>query len=188
MDIEISKIAKLPTKFGIFQIQSFKEGEKEHLCIFKGDLKGDVNIRIHSECITGDTLSSLKCDCGEQLDFALRYIQENGGLIIYLRQEGRGIGLLNKINAYSLQDEGLDTVEANLKLGFKEDERRYDVVNFILKHYKISSVNLMTNNPLKIKSLGLEVELKQRIPIKIQSNDFNKEYLRIKEEKMGHLT
>ncbi len=187
MDIKISEIANLPTRFGIFKIQSFKEGEKEHLCIFKGDLTGDVNVRIHSECITGDTLSSLKCDCGEQLNFALKYIQENTGLVIYLRQEGRGIGLLNKVNAYALQDDGLDTIEANLKLGFKEDERKYDIVNFILKHYKISSLNLMTNNPLKMKGLGLDVELKQRIPIKIQSNDFNKDYLKIKEEKMGHL-
>ncbi|TQR61098.1 GTP cyclohydrolase II [Campylobacter troglodytis] len=186
MDLKISELANLPTKWGQFKIQSFKEKEKEHLCIFKGELQGTCNVRIHSECLTGDTLGSLKCDCGEQLEFALRYIQEHGGMVVYLRQEGRGIGLFNKINAYSLQDQGLDTIEANLKLGFKADERRYEIVEFILKHYKISKINLLTNNPSKLD--GLEgIEIIKRIPIIINANCFNKDYLQIKHDKMGHL-
>lgn len=186
MDIKVSELANLPTKLGMFKVQSFKEGEKEHLCIMSKDLGDVVNVRIHSECLTGDALLSLKCDCGAQLEYALKYIQEHGGLVIYLRQEGRGIGLLNKINAYALQDKGLDTIEANLKLGFKADERNYDVVDFILDYYKIKAINLITNNPLKINSL--KVEVKKRIPIKISSNEFNQDYLKIKEEKMGHLS
>lgn len=190
MDIKISDQANLPSKFGQFKIQSFKEKlangeEKEHLCIIKGDLKGVVNMRIHSECLTGDALGSLKCDCGPQLEFALDYIEKNGGLIIYLRQEGRGIGLFNKVNAYALQDCGLNTIEANLKLGFKADERHYEVVDFILKHYKIKEVNLLTNNPLKLDSLGVKVL--QRVPILIKANRFNEGYLKVKQEQMGHL-
>ncbi|TKX30087.1 GTP cyclohydrolase II [Campylobacter sp. MIT 12-5580] len=190
MDIKISDQANLPSKFGQFQIQSFKEKlasgeEKEHLCIIKGDLKGVVNMRIHSECLTGDALGSLKCDCGPQLEFALDYIEKNGGLIIYLRQEGRGIGLFNKVNAYALQDCGLNTIEANLKLGFKADERHYEVVDFILKHYQIKEVNLLTNNPLKLDSLGVKVL--QRVPILIKANRFNEGYLKVKQEQMGHL-
>ena len=190
MDIKISDQANLPSKFGQFQIQSFKEKlangeEKEHLCIIKGDLKGAVNMRIHSECLTGDALGSLKCDCGPQLEFALDYIEKNSGLIIYLRQEGRGIGLFNKVNAYALQDCGLNTIEANLKLGFKADERHYEIVDFILKYYKIKEVNLLTNNPLKLDSLGVKVL--QRIPILIKANLFNEAYLKVKQEQMGHL-
>lgn len=128
----------------------------------------------------------MKCDCGEQLDFALRYIQANGGMVIYLRQEGRGIGLLNKINAYALQDTGLDTVEANLKLGFKDDERDYKIVEFIFKHYGISKINLLTNNPSKLESLKF-VQVMSRVPVIIEANSFNKDYLQVKHEKMGHL-
>lgn len=186
MDIQISQAANLPSRFGQFQLQVFKEGEKEHLCIMKGDVKDILNVRIHSECLTGDALASMKCDCGEQLEFALKYIQANGGMVVYLRQEGRGIGLLNKINAYALQDTGLDTVEANLKLGFKDDERDYKAVEFIFKHYGISKINLLTNNPSKIKSIE-GVEIIKRIPIIIEANNFNKDYLQIKHDKMGHL-
>lgn len=186
MNIQISQSANLPSRWGQFKLQVFKEGEKEHLCIMKGDIKDILNVRIHSECLTGDALGSMKCDCGEQLEFALQYIQANGGMVVYLRQEGRGIGLLNKINAYALQDTGLDTVEANLKLGFKDDERDYRVVEFIFKHYGISKINLLTNNPSKIKSLD-GVEIVKRIPIIIKANTFNKDYLQIKHDKMGHL-
>mgnify|MGYP002518076176 FL=1 len=186
MDIKISQSANLPSRFGQFSLQVFKEGEKEHLCITKGEIKDILNVRIHSECLTGDALGSMKCDCGEQLEFALRYIQANGGMVIYLRQEGRGIGLLNKINAYALQDTGLDTVEANLKLGFKDDERDYRVVEFIFKHYGISKINLLTNNPSKLNSVE-GVQIVKRIPIIIEANSFNKEYLQIKHDKMGHL-
>ena len=186
MDIKISQSANLPSRFGQFSLQVLKEGEKEHLCITKGEIKDILNVRIHSECLTGDALGSMKCDCGEQLEFALRYIQANGGMVIYLRQEGRGIGLLNKINAYALQDTGLDTVEANLKLGFKDDERDYRVVEFIFKHYGISKINLLTNNPSKLNSVE-GVQVVKRIPIIIEANSFNKEYLQIKHDKMGHL-
>ena len=186
MDISISEIANLPTAYGLFKIQSFKEGEKEHLIIIKEPFLGEsVNIRIHSECITGDTLHSLKCDCGEQLSASLKYIQKNSGMVLYLRQEGRNIGLLNKINAYALQDKGLDTIEANHQLGFEADERTYEIVDFILNHYGVKKVNLLTNNPEKLKSLKCEIS--KRIPIIIKANEFNKEYLKIKQNQMGHM-
>lgn len=186
MSVEISALAKLPSRLGEFKLQVFKEGVKEHLCVMNGDLVGVVNVRIHSECLTGDALHSMKCDCGEQLDFALRYIQQNGGLVIYLRQEGRGIGLFNKINAYALQDTGLDTLEANLKLGFKGDERDYKIVEFILNHYQITQIRLLTNNANKLKSLK-GVEIVERVPVIITPNAYNKAYLEVKRDKMGHL-
>ena len=186
MKVEISQSANLPSRLGEFKLQVIKDGEKEHLCITKGEIKDILNVRIHSECLTGDALHSMKCDCGEQLDFALRYIQANVGMVIYLRQEGRGIGLLNKINAYALQDTGLDTVEANLKLGFKDDERDYKIVEFIFKHYGISKINLLTNNPSKLESLKF-VQVMSRVPVIIEANSFNKDYLQVKHEKMGHL-
>ncbi|MDR0467299.1 MAG: GTP cyclohydrolase II RibA, partial [Campylobacteraceae bacterium] len=132
MEIEISQVANLPTSYGEFKIQAFKQKDKEHLVIFTEPVKDNLPIRIHSECLTGDTLGSLKCDCGEQLKNALKYIDKNGGMIIYLKQEGRNIGLLNKVNAYALQDTGLNTIEANHQLGFKADERTYEIVDFIL--------------------------------------------------------
>lgn len=186
MDIKVSELANLPTRWGQFQIQSFAEGEKEHLCIIKGEVKDILNIRIHSECLTGDALGSKKCDCGEQLEFALKYIEKHGGMVIYLRQEGRGIGLFNKVNAYALQDHGLDTIEANLKLGFKADEREYKVVSFILKHFKINKIRLITNNPLKMQGLT-GVEVVDRIPIIIKPNAFNESYLGVKQKQMGHM-
>lgn len=185
MDIKISQIANLPTKFGDFKIQSFKENDKEHLCIFK-NISNTTNIRIHSECLSGDSFKSLKCDCGEQLEFALNYIQKNNGLIIYLRQEGRGIGLFNKVNAYALQDQGYDTIKANHKLGFKADERNYEIVNFILDYYKIEKINLLTNNPEKLDFL--KNKMIKRIPINIKANKYNEDYLKIKQEKMGHFS
>ncbi|MBZ7930311.1 GTP cyclohydrolase II [Campylobacter sp. RM10532] len=185
MTIKISEIANLPSKWGNFKIQSFKENDKEHLCIFKDEPKDILNLRIHSECLTGDALGSLKCDCGEQLEFSLKYIEQNGGMIIYLRQEGRGIGLFNKVNAYALQDKGLNTIEANHELGFKADERTYEIVNFILKYYKISKINLLTNNPEKLESLKDKILI--RVPVLINPNRFNKNYLDIKQSQMGHL-
>ena len=186
MQIENSEVAKLPTEFGFFNIQSFKEGCKEHLVLFTDDFGDIPTIRIHSECLTGDTLGSLKCDCGEQLRFALKYIYENGGLLFYLRQEGRGIGLLNKVNAYALQDKGLNTVEANHQLGFDTDLRNYDIVKYILNFFQIKKFNLLTNNPLKMESLK-EFEIVKRIPIKIKPNNYNSNYLKVKKEEMGHL-
>ncbi|MDR2080956.1 MAG: GTP cyclohydrolase II [Campylobacteraceae bacterium] len=186
MDIKISQTANLPSRFGNFKVQAYKQGAKEHLAIFKEPLGEIPNIRIHSECLTGDVLGSLKCDCRDQLESALEFIQKNGGMVIYLRQEGRNIGLLNKINAYALQDDGMDTVEANHKLGFKSDERTYEAAEFILKSFGFTDIKLLTNNPQKLTSLkGINVV--ERIPIIVKANPKNSSYLKVKKEKMGHL-
>ncbi len=186
--IEISQIATLPTKHGTFRIQAFKEGDKEHLAIFTEDIgKTETPIvRVHSECLTGDAIGSIKCDCGEQLDFALGLIAREGGLVIYHRQEGRNIGLLNKVNAYALQDQGFDTVAANHQLGFKADERTYEIVEYILHHLGIKKLKLLTNNPTKMESLS-DIEITERLPIKIAPNPHNEGYLKTKKEQLGHL-
>ncbi len=186
MKIDISQIARLPTQFGEFLIQAFKEGEKEHLVIFKKPLGDTPIVRVHSECLTGDALGSRKCDCGDQLHFALAKIAAEGGMVIYLRQEGRNIGLLNKVNAYALQDEGLDTVEANHQLGFSADERSYEMVEYILNYFGIRKIRLLTNNPKKIESLE-GIEIVERLPIVVEANEHNKAYLKTKKAKMGHL-
>ncbi|SHO81342.1 GTP cyclohydrolase II [hydrothermal vent metagenome] len=189
-NIIISEIANLPTKYGKFKIQSFQEklenDIKEHLVIFTQNLCDTPVVRIHSECLTGDALGSLKCDCGEQLAYALEYINRHNGMIIYHRQEGRNIGLLNKVNAYALQDKGLDTIQANHQLGFKADERNYEIIEFILEKFKIDKIRLLTNNPSKISSLK-SVEIVERVEIKMQENIFNKDYLAVKKSGMGHL-
>lgn len=185
--IDISQIATLPTKYATFQIQAFKEKEKEHLAIFTECIK-EIDtpiVRVHSECLTGDALGSLKCDCGEQLHTALALIAKKGGMLIYHRQEGRNIGLLNKVNAYALQDKGYNTVEANHQLGFSADERTYEIVEFILNHFSIKKLKLLTNNPKKIESLG-SIEIVERLPIQIIPNPYNKEYLKVKKEQLGH--
>ncbi|KIM08372.1 MAG: GTP cyclohydrolase [Sulfurovum sp. FS06-10] len=184
--IEISQVAKLPTKYGLFNIQAFKEGCKEHLAIFTDELSDNPIVRVHSECLTGDALGSKKCDCGEQLAFSQELIAKEGGMIIYHRQEGRNIGLLGKVNAYALQDKGFDTVEANHQLGFRADERTYEIIETILKHFKIKKIQLLTNNPTKIESLK-NIEITKRIPIKIASNPYNEKYLQVKKDQMGHL-
>ena len=153
MNIEISQIANLPSKFGKFKVKAFKEGEKEHLVIYKENLDTIPIVRVHSECLTGDAIGSLKCDCRDQLEYALKLAEETNGMVIYLRQEGRNIGLLNKINAYALQDKGLNTVEANHQLGFRADERTYEIVTKILHHFGIKKITLLTNNPDKINHL-----------------------------------
>lgn len=186
MRVNISNIAKLPSKFGEFQIQAFSEGIKEHLVIFKEPLGEIPLVRIHSECLTGDAIGSLKCDCGDQLAYALEAISKEGGMVIYLRQEGRDIGLLNKVNAYALQDMGYDTVEANHQLGFAADERHYEIVEYILAHFKIDKIRLLTNNPKKLESLK-DIEIVQRVPIIIKSNKYNENYLKTKKEQMGHM-
>ena len=187
--IEISQIATLPTRHGTFQIQAFKDAQgREHLAVFTENL-GQIDapiVRVHSECLTGDAIGSVKCDCGEQLDAALERIAKEGGLIIYHRQEGRNIGLLNKVNAYALQDQGLDTVAANHQLGFKADERTYEIVEFILRHLGIESLKLLTNNPAKMESLS-GIEIVERIPLRITPNPHNEAYLKTKKEQMGHL-
>jgi GTP cyclohydrolase II len=184
--ISISNIATLPTVHGTFKIQAFKEGDREHLTIFTDPMPDVPLVRIHSECLTGDTLGSLKCDCGEQLNAALDAITREGGMVIYHRQEGRNIGLLNKVNAYALQDQGLDTVAANHQLGFAADERTYDVVEFILDHFGITAIRLLTNNPRKLESLP-RVSIAERVPLVIEANPHNAGYLKVKREKMGHL-
>ena len=186
--IDISNVATLPTRHGTFRIQAFKEGCKEHLAIFTEGFEAlDAPlVRVHSECLTGDALGSMKCDCGEQLDEALKRIAQEGGLLIYHRQEGRNIGLLNKVNAYALQDTGLDTVAANHQLGFKADERTYEIVQSILEYYGLKRIRLLTNNPSKIDSLQ-GIDIIERIPIQVASNPHNEAYLRTKKEKMGHL-
>jgi len=185
--LKISEIANLPTKFGEFKIQSFIENDKEHLVIFKEPFREIPIIRVHSECLTGDALGSLKCDCGEQLQTALKLIDKKGGMVIYLRQEGRGIGLFNKVNAYNLQDKGADTVEANHQLGFEADIRNFDIVSKILKHFNLSKIKLLTNNPKKIIGLsGYGLEIIEQIPIVCGINEKNLKYLKTKEEKMGH--
>jgi len=186
MNIEISQEANLPSKYGNFKIKSFKEGEKEHLVIYAQNLEEVPTVRIHSECLTGDALGSLKCDCGEQLQYALKLASEQNGMVIYLKQEGRNIGLLNKVNAYALQDKGLNTVEANHQLGFKSDERTYEIVTFILNHFDIKKINLLTNNPKKIDSFS-DIEVVKRVPIIMKSNKYNEGYLEVKKDEMGHL-
>jgi len=186
MKIETSEIADLPSRFGTFKIQTFKEGHKEHLVIFKDPIADIPVVRVHSECLTGDAIGSLKCDCRDQLEFALAEIEKQDGMVIYLRQEGRNIGLLNKVNAYALQDKGLDTVEANHQLGFNADERSYEIVEYILEHYGIKKIKLLTNNPKKIESLE-GIEIVERLPIVMDSNMHNEEYLKTKKAKMGHL-
>jgi len=183
--LKISNIANLPTIYGEFKIQSFKDQEKEHLVIFTKNLPEIPIVRIHSECLTGDALRSLKCDCGEQLEYALKTINEKGGMVIYLRQEGRGIGLFNKVNAYALQDKGLDTVEANHQLGFEADLRDFSIVEKILKNFGIKKIKLLTNNPRKEFAFK-EIEVIERIPIKIKPNPYNENYLKTKKEKLGH--
>jgi GTP cyclohydrolase II len=186
MNIQISDVANLPSRFGKFQVKAFKENEKEHLVIFTQELAEVPIVRVHSECLTGDALGSLKCDCRDQLEYALEMADNTQGMVIYLRQEGRNIGLLNKINAYALQDKGLNTIEANHQLGFAADERTYEIVTFILEHFGIKKIKLLTNNPKKIEALE-NIEIVERIPIVMKPNHFNEEYLNVKKEQMGHL-
>ena len=184
---------KLPTKYGDFEIVAYSDKieEKEYVVIIKGDIqnKEKISVRLHSECLTGDVFGSKRCDCGEQLERALVEIEERGeGILIYLRQEGRGIGLINKLKAYNLQEQGYDTVEANHQLGFNDDLRDYAVAAQIIKDLGIKSVSIMTNNPLKIS--GLEkygIKVLEREELEILSNGIDKEYLKTKKEKMGHI-
>jgi len=193
----IDRVAKsnLPTKYGMFELYGFKDlvSGEHHEALVMGNVKTDdpVLCRVHSECLTGDTFGSLKCDCGQQLDLALKKISEEGrGILVYLTQEGRGIGILNKIKAYALQDTGMDTVDANLALGLPEDARDYNVGIQILKDLGVSKIKLMTNNPKKIYGLGDKncgLEITERIPLQIKSQKFDSFYLETKMKRMGHL-
>jgi 3,4-dihydroxy 2-butanone 4-phosphate synthase / GTP cyclohydrolase II len=183
---------ELPTTFGHFRIIPFlqKSNGREHVALIKGSWQHDepVHVRVHSSCMTGDIFGSLRCECGEQLRRAMQIIEKAGkGVIVYMMQEGRGIGLLNKIAAYKLQDEGLDTVDANLHLGFRPDERDYGVGAQILRNLGISKMILMTNNPVKrvgLEAFGLEVV--KIVPLEIEPNPYNKRYLKTKRDKLGH--
>jgi GTP cyclohydrolase II len=191
--VRIVAMAELPTRFGDFHIVAFENNRdgKEHVAITKGDVIGasDVPVRLHSECLTGDVMGSLRCDCRDQLEAALKMIgQMERGIVLYLRQEGRGIGLINKIRAYSLQDNGLDTVQANLALGFRDDERDYAVAAHMLMSLKVRSVRLITNNPKKISQLtDYGINVTDRIPHIMQPNEHNRFYLETKVTKSGHM-
>lgn len=185
--------SQLPTPYGTFAMHGFADSDtgKEHIALSMGELASEsgVLIRLHSECLTGDALFSMRCDCGSQLNEALKRIAEQGqGVLLYLRQEGRGIGLLNKIKAYHLQDQGADTVEANEKLGFNADERSYEMAKTMLDHLGVDSVRLMTNNPRKIKALtDLGINVVEREAIQVGKNNHNDGYLATKASKLDHL-
>ncbi|MDU2202438.1 MAG: GTP cyclohydrolase II [Anaerococcus hydrogenalis] len=189
--LEKTNIISLPTDHGKFKAISFydKIENKEHLALIKGKVDGEnILTRIHSECLTGDVFSSNRCDCGNQLHKAMEMIDENGsGIILYLRQEGRGIGLFNKIKAYHLQEEGYDTVDANLKLGFAPDLRNYKIACLMLKELGVKSIDLMTNNPDKIEQVEkYDIKVNKRVPIEIHSNHIDRVYLKTKADRMGH--
>lgn len=183
----------IPTKHGEFILHYYSNNidNKEHIALVKGCVENQENVpvRIHSECFTGDVLGSRRCDCGEQLDMAMQMIDEAGyGVLIYLRQEGRGIGLLKKLQAYNLQDQGMDTVDANIHLGYLADEREYSIAALMLENLKVKSIELITNNPKKIEGLKkLGINVVKRIPVEVVAHDDNVDYLKTKAEKMAHL-
>jgi len=185
--------AKIPTNWGQFMMIAYAKNKTEnmpHLAMLHEDvdISKPVLVRIHSECLTGDIFGSKRCDCGEQLAQSMAMIGEEGGLLIYLRQEGRGIGLINKLEAYNWQDKGLDTVEANTHLGFEADARRYEVAQKILKDLGIKQIRLLTNNPAKIGAFDTSsIDIVERVPIIIKPQENNLNYLKTKELRMGHL-
>lgn len=191
--VKIASIADLPSRFGKFQVVAFwnnRDG-KEHAAFVHGDacFAENVPVRLHSECLTGDAIGSLRCDCRDQLEAALTALGKmDNGILLYLRQEGRGIGFINKIRAYGLQDHGYDTVEANVALGFRDDERDYAVAAHMLQSLKVKSIRLMTNNPRKLAGLtALGIQITDRIPLIIPPNPYNQFYLQTKATKSGHL-
>jgi GTP cyclohydrolase II len=191
--VHIAAIAELPSRFGQFHIVAFynNKDNKEHVAIVHGDITGaeDVPVRVHSECLTGDVIGSLRCDCRDQLESALRMIGKmDKGILLYMRQEGRGIGLVNKIRAYGLQEQGYDTVEANIALGFRDDERVYSVAAHMLESMEVKSIRLITNNPKKIEELIKNgVKVNGRIPHVMEPNQYNRFYLETKAAKSGHM-
>lgn len=193
MTLQFVESSRLPTRWGVFDLHGFEDPVhgKEHVAISMGDVASGepVLMRMHSECLTGDALFSMRCDCGPQLAEAMKRIAAAGrGVILYLRQEGRGIGLLNKIRAYHLQDQGADTVEANESLGFEADQRDYAICRPMLRHLGIERVRLMTNNPRKVAALqSLGIEVVERVPLQAGNNPHNVHYLATKAGKLGHL-
>ena len=193
MSVKYIATSKLPTPWGVFAMHGFEEIEtgKEHVALTFGEIDSTQAIlgRIHSECLTGDALFSLRCDCGFQLQTAMQNIAEKGqGFILYLRQEGRGIGLLNKIRAYELQDAGANTVEANERLGFKADMRQYDMILPMLQKIGVTKVNLMTNNPRKVVAMqNAGIEVVERVPLQVGKNRYNEDYLKTKSTELGHM-
>ncbi len=183
----------LPTKFGSFRMAIYSDSDtdiKPHFVLYHNslDVNEDVPVRIHSECLTGDLLGSVRCDCGEQLDATLELISKQKGILIYLRQEGRGIGLINKLKAYNLQDKGRNTIDANTDLGFEPDQRKYPMAINILNDMGVKRIRLITNNPLKIEAIeNSNIQLVDRIPLIIPSKAENEEYLQVKKELMGHM-
>jgi 3,4-dihydroxy 2-butanone 4-phosphate synthase/GTP cyclohydrolase II len=193
-NITILSSSNIPTDYGFFTFSIFKSdhSDQEEIYLAKGDLNNTnkpILVRVHSECKTGEIFHSLKCDCGSQLEKSMRMIQKEGkGLIIYLHQEGRGIGLVEKIKAYELQEEGYDTIEANEKLGHKADLRDYKVAADLLKFLDIESIRLITNNPDKVRQLeDLGIIVTERVPIEIKSNTYSKDYLKTKKNKFNHI-
>ncbi|QBA21797.1 GTP cyclohydrolase II [Chryseobacterium indologenes] len=190
--LRIQAQSGIPTDYGLFTIYAFSENEEDwspHLVLVaeNTDYNKTVNVRFHSECITGEVFHSKKCECGQQLDAAMKYMSEKGGMIIYLRQEGRNIGIINKLKAYALQEQGLDTVEANLRLGLPADGRNFDVAVEMLNLLDVKEINLLTNNPDKIKSVeNSRIILKSRIALEIDSNEMNAGYLVKKKGYFGH--
>lgn len=193
MSFDFIASSRLPTKFGDFTIHAFEDSVtlQEHVALTMGDVSNGLPVlaRVHSECLTGDGFGSLRCDCGPQLEAAmLRVAEESRGVILYLRQEGRGIGLVNKVRAYALQDAGADTVEANEQLGFAADLREYSMCEHMLQHLGVSKVRLMTNNPLKVEALAAHnIEVVERVPLITGNNPHNEGYLQTKTDKMGHM-
>ncbi len=193
MTVRFVESSKLPTPWGMFTMHGFSDDEtdKEHVVLTMGDISGDEPLlaRVHSECLTGDALFSMRCDCGPQLQAAMHKISVVGrGVIFYLRQEGRGIGLLNKIKAYHLQDQGADTVEANEQLGFGADMRDYSILKPMLEHLNIKTLKLLTNNPRKVKALqDMGIDVVERMPHETGRNPHNAKYLETKKGKLGHL-
>jgi len=183
--------SNLPTENGLFRILAFDSGieTSPHVVLENMEGRNSIpNVRIHSECMTGDVFGSLKCDCGEQLDTSMKYIKEHGGVLIYLRQEGRNIGLINKLRAYNLQEQGMDTIEANHSLGFHTDQRTYEEAIGILNHLGYSKINLLTNNPDKLNAFAdSDIEVVERIPLKIEPKPENEGYLSVKKNTLGHL-
>ncbi len=191
--MEQTSVSEMPTKYGNFKAYCYvnKLNDEHHVALVKGEIGNgqDILCRVHSECLTGDAFGSMRCDCGQQLAAAMAQIEQEGrGILLYMRQEGRGIGLVNKLSAYALQDKGMDTLEANLALGFEGDQREYYIGAQILRDLGVKTLRLLTNNPDKVYGLsGFGMEIIERVPIQMTANEYDLYYLQTKQNKMGHI-